>query len=440
LEKTLNTSSPIYNTRMEPFGDEISRQLVFGSLFGDGAISKTDLFYREHHSIKQSDYLKWKNSILRFSFYEYPDDKHPTCQIRSRKLPLLETLYKKYYSDDKKKVAEENLNDLTELGLLVWYLDKGSYNYYNHTVYISTNISRWEQETIVAWFMNKWNIEPTIHGKRICFPQKQTDSLLRLIYPVFREYHLPQCMLYKMGHFTPENSSRAERAQSARKSGRQISVYIRRNIAMDIAVTCAKTPDREIAGLLFGTFPRREITSFTVLPFPSDRKGIYYDKKALAGLSDNDKNKICVGWFHSHVEDSDVPSDTDCRFHTAVFPLDKYVMMIVNVTETTFRTYDHIKPDGAYRVCQPVLNDQYTRMALPDNETLSKHIKDRMSVQEIATTYGVSQSAVYGLLRRLGIPTHFEPPKRLDYPGPRTFLGLRGLQTKRENRLRRGTK
>ena len=52
------------------------------------------------------------------------------------------------------------------------------------------------------------------------------------------------------------------------------------------------------------------------------------------------------------------------------------MMMIVNKPDESFRIYDHFKDDGTYRTCQPVLNEHYTRRALPDDETITRHLHE----------------------------------------------------------------
>jgi proteasome lid subunit RPN8/RPN11 len=312
---------------------------------------------------------------------------------------------------------------MNELGVLVWYLDDGFYNPWTRVLYFSTNsFTDDEHRILIEWFKERFDIEPKMLKKKqslsgkiqniLYFPRAETDKLLNVLYPVFREYHLPpDCLIYKMGHFAPENRELLESKRRQRHAYRAVSVYIRPEVYDGLLQLCKDHKEREIMGLLHGTFPRRDITRFEMIDTDGSPTGTYvkpYPTKSRNYGPEEDPKDTVLGWFHSHVKDYDTPSRPDIDTHLVMFNgRPRYIMAIVNVPANMGRFYDHVKDDGTYRICQPVLTENYHRMALPYNEVIIQHLKDGLKVPEIAERYGVSPEAVYILLRRAGIPTKF---------------------------------
>ena len=64
--------------------DGLKEQVIISSLLGDAYINKDNRYegytFTERHSLKQIDYLIWKNKYLNFNFKKY--EKHNICLIR----------------------------------------------------------------------------------------------------------------------------------------------------------------------------------------------------------------------------------------------------------------------------------------------------------------------------------------------------------------------
>lgn len=108
---------------------EVQKQVLIGTLLGDGHISKQLKRLEFGHSIKQFEYLYWKNNVFEnFSNYEKPSSNEKICWATTRTDNLFEKYRDIFYPDDKKIIPEDVLNQIEPLGLAVWYMDDGSSN------------------------------------------------------------------------------------------------------------------------------------------------------------------------------------------------------------------------------------------------------------------------------------------------------------------------
>lgn len=137
----------------------IKEQILLGSLLGDGCIvnnTHNNLHYEEGHSLRQKDYLLWKNKYLKFNervtkLNRIKIDKGDTRGLRK--------LYQLFYGSGKKKVTKTILGKLTPLGLAVWFCDDGCYNYRGNILQLHTNgFSLNEHYLMRRWFKQRWKI------------------------------------------------------------------------------------------------------------------------------------------------------------------------------------------------------------------------------------------------------------------------------------------
>ena len=105
------------------------RDLVIGSLLGDGYLAKTTRGYafRVNHGCVQKDYVDWKYSVLRNLVNSPPRYAEKCYYFRTVSHPFFDRLRKQFYSGRKKVVpyelVEERLNPFV---LAVWIMDDGS--------------------------------------------------------------------------------------------------------------------------------------------------------------------------------------------------------------------------------------------------------------------------------------------------------------------------
>lgn len=208
--------------------DNKVKQVLFGSLLGDGCIANETIWvksrFTETHSIKQKNYLFWKKNILKRQFAfgaDGLDDKH--ISIRTRGYNIFTKLRKLFYLNGRKTVNKEILEQLDLLGLVVWYCDDGTYFFQNRNLNIYTYDFDYREHLLIQRFLKKkWAIDC-----KLCFDSRKkwyinlnganAKKFLRLINPIFEHYDIPRCMHYKLGHLWNGNRRRIESAREVHR-------------------------------------------------------------------------------------------------------------------------------------------------------------------------------------------------------------------------------
>jgi len=191
-------------------------QVLIGSLIGDGGLKKgKSSSYYETHSLKQSEYLKWKAEILSSFFggnvkIRNEKDGRKFITFSTRCHPILTELRGLWYPNGKKTIPMQELQKLDKLSLAVWYQDDGYYNYEKRMCGIALGKKFRFQEPIVEdWFKGRCGLDPHIVTKIknpcLHFSVKDSTQFLQLIV----EYVHPS-MIYKLGHLHPANQAKIE--------------------------------------------------------------------------------------------------------------------------------------------------------------------------------------------------------------------------------------
>lgn len=192
---------------------KLQRGICIGTLLGDAS-----MFVKENgargiqmcHCESQKDYLEWKKNLLK-PFYiadkpsQYQGTSFENCQMsytyRSIVHQDFTDLYGLMYRRGKKYVTRRVLNELSDLGLLLWFLDDGCIAKDRDARIATNGFSEQEHRTMKTWFFQKYTIDPIIsfnsYNKSffLRFKVADTNKLLR-IFEQFRDI-VPQCMLYK---------------------------------------------------------------------------------------------------------------------------------------------------------------------------------------------------------------------------------------------------
>jgi hypothetical protein len=208
---------------------EEAKQVIVGSLLGDGTISKGGDF-REKHSLKQEEYLKWKaekighivNDVSRYDNFDERYDKMISGYlIRTKTHSFLIDLEKLFYKkiDDVKriKIIPENISEyLNPLVLAIWFMDDGTTGWnYRHGVKQSENaypycalctdgFSNSDIENLIIAIKHVFGLNAEYHMHcnhnenqdvkvRIRFDVQETKKLFEIIKP-----HIHQNLLYKI--------------------------------------------------------------------------------------------------------------------------------------------------------------------------------------------------------------------------------------------------
>ena len=173
---------------------EIQRQLILGTLLGDGHIRVPDNgshpLIKIAHSVKQKEYVVWKydhlSSLCRMKPYEgtseLNDRTYGNCYFSTRSLPCLDEIYKLTVIDNKKTVTKSWVDAITHpIALAAWFMDDGTINQQKKKSgnscttdmrFALGNASDSECNTLSKFLNDVWDIPtklcklpPTKHGK-----------------------------------------------------------------------------------------------------------------------------------------------------------------------------------------------------------------------------------------------------------------------------------
>ena len=193
---------------------DIPYQVLLGSLLGDMHSHKKGIKghanISEGHSNKQKDYSFWKGNILKDFNIKYsiikPSGFHKTDTFCFRSLvhPQLDYYYNLFYSTGRKTVTQEILNQLSPLGIAVWYCDDGCYYYSTKSIRLSTlGFTKKENEIIQKYFKEKWNFNTRLQKQAVRYGFSQqfhtgdTKQFLELIEKKIKK--MSECVWYKLG-------------------------------------------------------------------------------------------------------------------------------------------------------------------------------------------------------------------------------------------------
>lgn len=104
---------------------DVQNQIILGGILGDGSFKKngSNYYYRECHAIGEKDYLHWKFTKM----YNLTTGKVYSLPSRNGHSPQLgfQTVNSPSFHPYVQMTKSEVINNLTELGYLIWILDDG---------------------------------------------------------------------------------------------------------------------------------------------------------------------------------------------------------------------------------------------------------------------------------------------------------------------------
>lgn len=173
------------------FLSNVCRDLILGSLLGDGSIKIHPKYqnarFSFRHSIKQKDYFFWKINQLK----EISSEKcwwkqkggfseNVIFRYQSSALPALSELYHLTHPKGKLKIRRKWLNQLTPLSLAVWWLDDGSIISNGRKGVICTDaFSEEENKLLKNYLLKVWGVKTSL-GKITRIYQGNTKTYWRL--------------------------------------------------------------------------------------------------------------------------------------------------------------------------------------------------------------------------------------------------------------------
>ena len=184
-------------------------QIILGSLCGDGHVGLArnggNPTYTESHSLKQKEYLIWKNKFFDLVVNSKIDlNKNSKCKQIANRITLRTSYcdfwnyyHKLFYPIGKgnKIITKEILNMLNPLGLAVWFVDDGHYHYRSNKLRLSSH--NLNHDNISDYFNKKYMFNLKSYKTTISFNRKDSDCFLKLIKNYILQ--MPKCVHYKIG-------------------------------------------------------------------------------------------------------------------------------------------------------------------------------------------------------------------------------------------------
>lgn len=192
------------------------KSLIIALIIGDGHIDNTGRI-SINHCEKQKEYLQFKADLIYDIIGGKPITLHKTksCikgkeyhgySIRKCCKKKLIQFRQLMYPNGRKEITREILEQLTPQGIAIWYMDDGSLtperdrsgNIKAYKLGIATYLSKEENQVIIDYFKEKWNLEFHSHKDgsqyRLRMGTKEARKFLQLVRP----YVNIECMKYKV--------------------------------------------------------------------------------------------------------------------------------------------------------------------------------------------------------------------------------------------------
>ena len=211
----LNPGDTIYSPEKKI--TDIQKQILLGSLLGDGSVRYTKRFLNGQSTgvkMMQSEqrlpYLHFKKELMGWHITSESSqtsgwNKVPMHTLGTESSDIMTNIIRDLgiiNIKGKKIVTEKWLDTLTPLGLAVWYCDDGSIAYKKGvSVRINTQgFTRKENELIIEYFRQKWDLNFLIapekrKNKNLYSIRANTEDSIRFL-EIVSDY-IPTCMSYK---------------------------------------------------------------------------------------------------------------------------------------------------------------------------------------------------------------------------------------------------
>jgi LAGLIDADG DNA endonuclease family len=183
---------------------EVQRQVIVGSLLGDGAMRcKTNALLEINHSSHQRSYVDWKYRHLA-PLVRTPPKARKTNGTRiayrfvTRSLPELTPYFRMFYGSGRKRIPEVPLRELT---LAVWFMDDGCRS--RSSVYLNTQqYDMPSQLRLLRLLHDQWGIEAALNRDKAYYRVRLTVEGTRRFVGLVEPYLLPE-LRYKLPQMTP---------------------------------------------------------------------------------------------------------------------------------------------------------------------------------------------------------------------------------------------
>ncbi len=183
---------------------EVQRQIVVGSLLGDGTMRcKTNALLEINHSSSQSSYVDWKYRHLADLVRTPPQARKSNggriaYRFVTRSLEELTPYFRLFYDTGRKRVPKL---ELTRLTLAVWFMDDGSRS--RSAVYLNTQqYDETSQKLLLRLLRDQWGIEATLNRDKTYYRIRISVAGMERFRELVEPFLLPE-FRYKLPQMTP---------------------------------------------------------------------------------------------------------------------------------------------------------------------------------------------------------------------------------------------
>ena len=106
----------------------LQKELIFGSLLGDGHLARTTSGYafRVNHSFSQKEYVDWKYAFLLSLTNSAPRVYQQSYYFRTVTHPIMTDLRRMFYEGNQKRLPHETETLITPFAFAIWLMDDGA--------------------------------------------------------------------------------------------------------------------------------------------------------------------------------------------------------------------------------------------------------------------------------------------------------------------------
>ena len=185
------------------------RGIICGMLLGDGGRCRNN--FSINHSTRQIEYALFKKELLERITGKKVNTRqwktkfgYETIRVEPKLIPLTRVLVRKCYKNGVKTFSEKFLNYLTLQGLAIWFMDDGSKSFKRigskvHAVEVTLNtyLSKEENEIIISFFKEKWDIQWGLNKSKDKFRLRMGTKEARKYFSLIEPYIIDS-MRYKI--------------------------------------------------------------------------------------------------------------------------------------------------------------------------------------------------------------------------------------------------
>lgn len=186
--------------------DNATSQVLLGSLLGDGCITKNtaackNYCFKEMHGPEQREYVAWKGKMLSPFSPIICGKLRPELFTKTK--PFFTAIREEMYGQQsqKNKMPSRAFAELDHLGLLVWYLDDGTWQ--QGQLNIKCELFSTEDVGKIVELLNErlgldMKVYDYSYTRLISFRKPSANKVLPIWKELFHTHGIPSSMMYKL--------------------------------------------------------------------------------------------------------------------------------------------------------------------------------------------------------------------------------------------------